>query len=203
MTMQRTPLLMHRILGRGALLSPDEEVVSLTPDGLHRQTLAQTATRARKLASALAAAGVEPGDRVASMMWNHHRHLEMYLAVPSMGSVLHTLHLRLSLPDLESLINHARDRVIVLDDDLFPPRPVLHPALPSLHPARPPPGISGRRVLQRQAGRRVGGGTRKAVLPRKREPPPQPPRPEPPPQPPALTLRKAPPHPPRQCTPLL
>jgi fatty-acyl-CoA synthase len=121
---------MHRILGRGALLSPDEEVVSLTPDGLHRQTLAQTATRARKLASALAAAGVEPGDRVASMMWNHHRHLEMYLAVPSMGAVLHTLNLRLSLHDLEYIINHAGDRVIVVDEDLLPLVEELQPKLP-------------------------------------------------------------------------
>jgi fatty-acyl-CoA synthase len=121
---------MHRILGRGALLSPAEEVVSLTPDGVHRQTLAQTAGRAGQLASALAAAGIEPGDRVASLLWNHNRHLEMYLGVPSMGAVLHTLNLRLSPRDLEYIVNHAGDRVIVVDEDLLPLVEELAPKLP-------------------------------------------------------------------------
>ena len=120
MTMQRTPLLMSRILGRGAYLSPDEEVVSLTPNGKHRQTHAETLKRSRQLAAALTAAGVKQGDRVASMMWNHNRHLEMYLAVPSMGAVLHTLNLRLSPHDLEYIVNHASDMVIVVDEDLLP-----------------------------------------------------------------------------------
>ena len=120
MTMQKTPLLMSRILFRGAELSPKEEVVSLTPSGLHRQTHQDTARRSKQLANALKAAGVKPGDRVASMMWNHNRHLEMYLAVPSMGAVLHTLNLRLSPHDLEYIVNHAGDSVIVVDEDLLP-----------------------------------------------------------------------------------
>ncbi len=128
--MQSVPLLLHRLLDRGALLSPREEIVSITADGFHRQTFAKTAARARQLANALAAHGIEPGDRVASLMWNHHRHLEMYVGVPSMGAVLHTLNLRLSPHDLEYIINHASDLVIVLDDDMLPLMESLHGKLP-------------------------------------------------------------------------
>ena len=120
MTMQRTPLLLSRILGRGAALDPNEEVVTLLADGTHRQTLKATWDRANQLAHALAGAGVKPGDRVASFMWNNYRHLELYQAVPSMGAVLHTLNIRLSPTDLEYIINHASDKVIVADEDLLP-----------------------------------------------------------------------------------
>ena len=130
MTMQRTPLLMSRIVFRGAQLAPDEEVVSLTPSGSHRQTLAQTASRAAQLASALAEAGVEVGDRVGSLMWNHNRHLEAYQAVPSMGAVLHTLNLRLSPHDLEYIINHAGDKIVIVDEDLLPLAEQLAPKVP-------------------------------------------------------------------------
>jgi len=129
MTMQRTPLLIHRLLDRGAELCPDEEVVSVFETGVHRQTYAQTAARSRQLANALAACGITPGDRVASLMWNHHRHLEMYQGVTSMGAVLHTLNLRLSPRDLEYIITHAADRVIVLDHDLLPLVEALAPKL--------------------------------------------------------------------------
>lgn len=120
MTMQRTPLLLSRILGRGAALDPNEEVVTLLADGTHRQTLKTTWDRANQLAHALAGVGVKPGDRVASFMWNNYRHLELYQAVPSMGAVLHTLNIRLSPTDLEYIINHAADKVIVADEDLLP-----------------------------------------------------------------------------------
>ena len=120
MTMQRTPLLLSRILGRGAALDPNEEVVTLLADSTHRQTLKATWDRANQLAHALAGVGVKPGDRVASFMWNNYRHLELYQAVPSMGAVLHTLNIRLSPTDLEYIINHASDKVIVADEDLLP-----------------------------------------------------------------------------------
>ena len=120
MTMQRTPLLLSRILGRGAALDPNEEVVTLLADGTHRQTLKATWDRANQLAHALAGVGVKPGDRVASFMWNNYRHLELYQAVPSMGAVLHTLNIRLGPTDLEYIINHAADKVIVADEDLLP-----------------------------------------------------------------------------------
>ncbi len=126
MTMQQTPLLMSRILGRGAMLDPNVEVVTLTNDGTHRQTLEATAKRGARLAHALASHGIKVGDRIASFMWNNYRHLELYQAVPSMGCVLHTLNIRLSPSDLEYIINHAEDRVIFADEDLLP---LLEPIL--------------------------------------------------------------------------
>ncbi|MEE9281382.1 MAG: long-chain fatty acid--CoA ligase [Myxococcota bacterium] len=118
--MQRTPLLMSRLLDRGAWLSPREEIVTLTAGGTDRRTYAEIRARACQLANALAAHGIQTGDRVASFMWNGHRHLELYHAAPSMGAVLHTLNIRLSPRDLEYIINHALDRVILIDEDLLP-----------------------------------------------------------------------------------
>ena len=120
MTMQNTPLLMSRILGRGAILDPDVEVVTLQADGTHRQTLKQTWDRSNQVAHALKTYGIEVSDRIGSFMWNNYRHLELYQGVPSMGSVLHTLNIRLSPTDLEYIINHANDRVIFADEDLLP-----------------------------------------------------------------------------------
>lgn len=120
MTMQNTPLLMSRILGRGAKLDPEAEVVTAQANGTHRQTLKQTWDRANQLAHALNAHGIKVGDRIGSFMWNNYRHLELYQAVPSMGAVLHTLNIRLSSTDLEYILNHAGDRVIFADEDLLP-----------------------------------------------------------------------------------
>lgn len=120
MTMQRTPLQMARLLDRGAWIAPDEEIVTLCAEGSQRQTYAQMHARACQLANALRAHGIAEGDRVGTFMWNGHRHLEMYQAVPSMGAVLHTLNIRLSPRDLEYIINHAQDRVIVIDADVLP-----------------------------------------------------------------------------------
>jgi fatty-acyl-CoA synthase len=118
--MQNTPLLMSRILGRGAELDPGVEVVTAQANGAHRQTLKQTWERAQQLANALKAHGIDTGDRIASFMWNNYRHLELYQGVPSMGCVLHTLNIRLSPADLEYIINHAGDRIIFADEDLLP-----------------------------------------------------------------------------------
>jgi len=130
--MQKTPLLMSRILGRGAKLDPNEEIVTLLESGTHRQTLKTTWDRANQLAGALKSYGIEVGDRVASFMWNNYRHLELYQAVPSMGAVLHTLNVRLSPTDLEYIINHAQDRVIFIEEDLLPLLEPLKDKIPSV-----------------------------------------------------------------------
>ena len=132
MTMQNTPLLMSRILGRGAMLDPGVEIVTAQAHGTHRQTLEQTWQRAQQLAHALKAHGIEIGSRVASFMWNNHRHLELYQGVPSMGSVLHTLNIRLSPRDLEYIINHAGDRIIFADEDLLPLLEPLRDKIPGV-----------------------------------------------------------------------
>ena len=120
MTMQRTPLLLSRLMDRGASVAPSEEIVTKTSTGTHRETYVEARIRAHRLAAALADFGIRIGDRVASFLWNGYRHLEMYHAVPCMGAVLHTLNLRLAPRDLEYIVNHAADRVIVIDADLLP-----------------------------------------------------------------------------------
>ena len=130
MTMQRTPLLMSRLLDRGAWIAPDVEVVTLTAGGTHRQTYADTRRRAGQLANGLLDLGIAFGDRVATFMWNGWRHLELYHAVPSIGAVLHTLNVRLGAGDLEYIVNHAEDRIIFVDADLLPILEPLAPAIP-------------------------------------------------------------------------
>ena len=132
MTMQRTPLLMSRLLDRGARLSPDEEIVTKTASGVHRQTYAQTRARACQLVNALRRRGIGVGDRIATFMWNGRRHLEAYQALPSMGAVLHTLNIRLSPRELEYIVNHAADRVILVDADLLPLLERLRGLIPSV-----------------------------------------------------------------------
>jgi fatty-acyl-CoA synthase len=92
--------------------------VSFTATGVERSTYGDVVRRARALASALRELGIRPGDRVASFGWNSVRHLELYLAVPSMGAVLHTLNIRLFEDDLRYVVGHAEDRVIFLDASL-------------------------------------------------------------------------------------
>jgi acyl-CoA synthetase (AMP-forming)/AMP-acid ligase II len=119
-TMMNTQLTMALLMDRGPSLAPDVEIVSKMRDKVHRYTYADLGNRARQLANALARLGVKQGDRVATLAWNSFRHLEIYYAVPCMGAVLHTLNLRLSLNDLEYIINHAEDSVICVDEDLVP-----------------------------------------------------------------------------------
>ena len=120
MAMQRTPLLMSRIIDRGATVAPDVEIVTATDQGTRRQTLAETRDRAHALAHALTDAGIRPGDRVGTFMWNGSRHLEAYHATAGMGAVLHTLNIRLSPSDLEYIVGHAQDKLIIADADTLP-----------------------------------------------------------------------------------
>ena len=130
MTMQRTPLLMSRLLDRGAWIAPGEKVITMTAGGTHRQTYADTRRRAGQLANGLLDLGIAFGDRVGTFMWNGWRHLELYHAVPSLGGVLHTLNIRLGAGDLEYIVNHAEDRIIFVDADLLPILEPLAPILP-------------------------------------------------------------------------
>ena len=120
MAMQRPPLLMSRIIDRGATVAPDAAIVTATAQGVRRQTLAETRARAHQLAHALAAFGIRPGDRIGSFMWNGSRHLEAYHAAAGMGAVLHTLNIRLAPADLEYTVRHAEDRLIISDADVLP-----------------------------------------------------------------------------------
>ena len=96
--------------------SAQKEIVTRLPDkSFHRYTYADMARRAKQLAVALAELGLERGDRVATLCWNHHQHLEAYFGIPCGGFVLHTLNLRLHPNDLGYIANHAGDRALIVD----------------------------------------------------------------------------------------
>src|SRR3954452_21106485 len=116
--MMDRPLLIRDIAERVERLFPEREVVSRTHSGVERSSYGEVVRRARRLASSLERLGVERGDRVATFGWNSRRHLELYLAVPSMGAVLHTLNIRLFEEDLRYIVGHAEDKVIFLDASL-------------------------------------------------------------------------------------
>ena len=132
MAMQRTQLLMSNLLDRGAKVAPNEEIVTATESGVRRQTYLQTRNRAHQLAHALKESGIEIGDRVATFMWNGSRHLEAYHAIACMGAVLHTLNVRLSDNDLEYIIDHAQDKLIIVDADVLPLLEKLKDRTPSV-----------------------------------------------------------------------
>jgi fatty-acyl-CoA synthase len=120
-TMMHYPLTLSHSLERAGKFFPNAEIVSRRPDhALHRYTYADLYRRARALAEALQIAGLERGDRVATLMWNHHAHLEAYFGIPISGGVLHTLNLRLAPSEIAYIANHAQDRFLIVDDILLP-----------------------------------------------------------------------------------
>ncbi|MGA8248147.1 MAG: long-chain fatty acid--CoA ligase [Nocardioides sp.] len=127
-TMQDVPLTIGRLLEHVTRVYPDTEVVTATEDGSRRRTYAEVAERAGRLANALRTLGVDGDQRVATFMWNNVEHLEAYLAVPSMGAVLHTLNIRLFPEQLTYIANHAEDRVVIVDAALVAPFAKLLPS---------------------------------------------------------------------------
>jgi acyl-CoA synthetase (AMP-forming)/AMP-acid ligase II len=119
--MMDTPLLITEIMRFAERNHGEREIVSVTLDApRHRTTWREVFRRARKLANALTAAGVKPGDRVGTLAWNDYRHLELYYAVSCIGAVLHTLNPRLFPEQLEFIINHAEDKLLFVDPTLLP-----------------------------------------------------------------------------------
>jgi fatty-acyl-CoA synthase len=119
--MMNLPLTINEIMHYAARHHGEAEVVSITADeGLHRATYAIVFRRAAQLANALAGLGIDKGDRVATLAWNDHRHLELYYGVSCAGYVLHTVNPRLFADQLVYIINHAEDRVLFFDP-LFAP----------------------------------------------------------------------------------
>src|SRR5207253_1726869 len=114
------PLTLLPILERGRRLFGKKEVVTRLGDGTVRATYSQVYEGVHRLAGALAALGVEQGDRVATLCWNHQQHVEAYFAVPCMGAVLHTVNFRLFPDQVAFILNDAKDRVILVDDSLLP-----------------------------------------------------------------------------------
>jgi len=128
-TMQEFPLTIGAIMRHGASIYGRSECVTWTGEGARRADYKTIAANAARLAGALAELGVNPGDPVGTLCWNNQEHLEAYFAVPGMGAVLHTLNIRLDPPVIAHIVNHAEDKIIILDDSLVPLLAAIQPSL--------------------------------------------------------------------------
>ncbi len=129
--MQQRPLLISTLIDYAEKFHGAREIVSRDPAGaFHRTSYAEVASRAKRLANALVALGVQPGDRVATLAWNSHRHLELYYGVIGAGRVLHTVNPRLFPEQLQYILHHAEDGVVFFDPVFAPLVEQLAPHLP-------------------------------------------------------------------------
>lgn len=127
------PLTLTHFFERSRRLFARKTIATRVPGGpLFRYAYGDFAERTARLAGALAALGVRKGDRVATLAWNSHRHLELYWAVPLSGAVLHTLNFRLSARDLTYIVNHAGDTVIFCDSSMWPVLQAIRATLPTV-----------------------------------------------------------------------
>ena len=119
--MMDVPLLVSSILRHAEQSHGDAEIVSRDADGaLHRSTFAEVAARSRRLARALDRLGLAPGDRVGTLAWNSHRHLEIYFGTSGSGRVCHTINPRLFPAQIADIVAHAGDLVLFVDPTLVP-----------------------------------------------------------------------------------
>ena len=120
-TMMNVPLSLNHLLDRAGQIFPTGQIVSRLPDkSLRRHTYGEYHRRTRALASALQGLGLKKGERVATLCWNHHAHLEAYFGIPAAGGVMHTLNLRLAPDEIGWIAGDAKDRFIIVDDILLP-----------------------------------------------------------------------------------
>lgn len=111
------PLLIKNLFSAPVVDNPDQEIVYR--DQL-RYTYHELRHRVHRLANALTALGVQPGDTVAVMDWDSHRYLECFFAVPMLGAVLHTINVRLSPEQILYTIDHAEDDYLLVHDEFLP-----------------------------------------------------------------------------------
>src|ERR1700728_509728 len=119
-TMMDIPLTVASIMRYGTSVFGDREVVTSAGSGSppRRRTYAEVGRRAARLANALRGLGVDADQRLATFMWNNAEHLEAYLAIPSMGAVLHTLNIRLDPAEIGYIASHADDYAVIVDESL-------------------------------------------------------------------------------------
>ena len=119
--MMDSPLTLSALLRHTERLHGAREIASRRADrSLFRYTYRDCLRRARQLGAALRGLGMQPGDRIATFAWNHHRHLEAYFGTSASGFVLHTLNLRLHPDDLAYIATDAGDRIAIVDEVLWP-----------------------------------------------------------------------------------
>ncbi len=125
------PLTLDTIVEHAKRMSPQKTIKTKLPDGgWHEYSYADFYRRVKKLGNALAALGVESGDRVGTFAWNNYQHLEFYFGIPGAGAVVHTLNIRLSHEQLKFIIDHGEDKVIFVDGTLLP---LIEPIAAQLH----------------------------------------------------------------------
>lgn len=117
-SMMEYPLTPTHFIERAGSLFGGKEVVTASDDGDTRHTWAEILERVRRVVSVLERLDVGPGDRVATLAWNTHRHLELYFGVPAVGAVLHTVNVRLASSQIEQMLAHGGARVLFMDPDL-------------------------------------------------------------------------------------
>ncbi|MBI2526646.1 MAG: long-chain fatty acid--CoA ligase [Candidatus Rokubacteria bacterium] len=128
------PLTLTQFFERTRRVYPKKVLGTRVPGvGLEKLSYADWADRTARLAGALAKLGVRKGDRVGTLAWNSHRHLEVYFAAPMMGAVLHTVNLRLAPQDITYIVTHAEDQVLIADASLWP---VIEPIRKDLRTVR-------------------------------------------------------------------
>ena len=131
--MQDWPLLVWRLVDHAAVNHGAREIVSLLVEGgEHRYTWAAAQQRAKRAAASLAALGIQPGDRVATLAWNTHRHLECWYGIAGMGAVAHTVNPRLFDDQIVYILNHAEDRILLFDTTFLPLLERLAPRLTTI-----------------------------------------------------------------------
>lgn len=130
--MMQTPLTMTQMINRAEKFFPKKQVISRTTKGIKRLTYKEIAERTRRLADSLQKLGVERGDKVGTLAWNTYRHLEAYFAIPCSGAVLHTINIRLAPQHISYIINHAEDKVLLIDSDILPLIEALKDHIPTV-----------------------------------------------------------------------
>ncbi|HXW21190.1 MAG TPA: long-chain-fatty-acid--CoA ligase [Roseiarcus sp.] len=131
--MQDWPLLLHKVIDFAALQFPAQEVVSRTIEGpMHRTNYREIRERALKGSQRLARDGIKLGDRVATLAWNGHRHLETWYAITGIGAVYHTVNPRLFPDQIAWIMNHAEDRLVFVDLTFVPLLESLADKLPTV-----------------------------------------------------------------------
>jgi acyl-CoA synthetase (AMP-forming)/AMP-acid ligase II len=131
--MQDRPLLISSLIEHANNFHSHAEIVSRTVEGpIHRCNYGDIARRAKQMAKALVALGVEPGDRIATLAWNGYRHMELYYGVSGMGAVLHTINPRLFPEQITYIANHAEDKYLFFDLTFAPLIEKLGPLMKSV-----------------------------------------------------------------------
>jgi fatty-acyl-CoA synthase len=129
--MSERPLLISSILVHAATYHGDTEIVSRTVEGaIHRYTYAEAERRSKRLARALLRLGIKPGDRVGTLAWNTFRHFELYYGISGIGAICHTINPRLFDDQIVYIVNHAADRLLLIDTSFIPLVERLAPRFP-------------------------------------------------------------------------